>query len=50
MYYNGDFWNSFQIMNGVHVEELSIHDDVMPEKYTEGEAVIKLSDLQRLEV
>ena len=40
----------FQMINGVFVEELSKGDDNMPEKYTEEEAVVKISNLQRLEV
>ena len=40
----------FQIINGVCVEELSKGDENMPEKYSEEETVIKLSNLQRLEV
>jgi hypothetical protein len=40
----------FQMINGIYVEELSKGDEVMPEKYTEEETVIKISDLQRLKV
>ena len=38
------------MINGVFVEELSKGDENMPEKYTEEEAVVKISNLQRLEV
>ena len=38
------------MINGCRVEELSAGDDLMLEKFAEGEIAIKISDLQRLKV